>query len=131
MKTLDAQIARTLATAMTVGQLREALEGLDDAMPVVMAANYGDLAGTTQALPLLDGSVREQKDLRTTAYSRSGVAIDEQSDDDGMGYCPLCDEEYYGIGKCGMCGERLQGADGLPWTDEPGPQVLVLGQDRA
>lgn len=68
---------------VTVGELRDLLEGFDDDMPVIFGADYGDICHTQQALGLT-GAAWEVT-VTGSAYSQSGFAVvgpDDDCDDD-------------------------------------------------
>lgn len=72
--------------SMTAGQLRKAMEGLDQDARVFFVCDYGDYHHTQQALPVEDMLDAEMGHLGTTAYSQSGLCVrgdegDENGDD--------------------------------------------------
>lgn len=58
---------------ITVGELRDLLEGFDEDLPVIFASDYGDICHTKQAHPL-SGAAWEVT-LTGSAYSQSGFAV--------------------------------------------------------
>ena len=84
------EIDRTLAGGMAVAQLIEALEDMPEDAVVVFGSDYGDICHTEQALVV--GRIDEidpcTERLETSAYSRSGIAIESivdtaECDDEG------------------------------------------------
>jgi hypothetical protein len=71
MKTIE----RKLANAMTVGELRDLLEGMDEETPVVFATDYGDICHTKQILPLKAGERIDSHCVCESGYSNSGIAL--------------------------------------------------------
>jgi hypothetical protein len=123
------EVKQAVENAMTVGQLREILDGLEDSVPVMFACDYGDYHHTTQALPLESGEIMSQGQLRSSAYSHSKVSLAKYDEDDENGaYCDTCDEMYEEGGKnCPVCGKRMVDEDGEPWDRENGGEdVLIL-----
>jgi len=78
------EINDVMESAMTVRQIREALEFADQDARVFFTCNYGDHGRTQQALPVGDAITDcDSSDLYTTAYSQSGVAqVEERGPDD-------------------------------------------------
>lgn len=64
---------------ITVRELRQALEDVDQDAFVVFTSDYGDRSRTAQALPLR-GEVEETL-LVKSAYSTSGFALAESDED--------------------------------------------------
>ena len=71
----EANAARKLQSALTVGQLRRMLRDLEEDSPVVFVCNYGDYCNTQQALPVGDLEEAEFGDIVSSAYSQSGLAL--------------------------------------------------------
>ena len=78
MKTVDLT-HRKLRSAMTVAQLREALEGYADNAIVLFTCDYGDHYHTQQALPIEEVVLTELdwKIVVESAYSQSGLAVED------------------------------------------------------
>ena len=82
---MDAKVERALRGALTVGELIAELKRLPaDAVPVFVC-DYGDHSHTMQALPVrqVTDPAEERYSLRTSAYSQSGVALEELPEPDG------------------------------------------------
>jgi hypothetical protein len=73
----------TLACSMTVADLIMALEDMSPTAKVVFASDYGDIGHTVQALTLMGVDTCDYADITESAYSNSGLAISDNSDDDG------------------------------------------------
>ena len=70
------RIQYQLRNALTVAQLRDALEYFDDDALVVFTTSYGDYGDTMQALPVEATNALTNNYLtECDGYSRSGVAI--------------------------------------------------------
>lgn len=67
--------------AMTVKQLRKALEDYPDDAPVVVSCDYGDRGNTQQVLAFdaVDGISRGE--VCESGYSTSGYALGDEEDD--------------------------------------------------
>lgn len=77
-----------LDSGMTVAQLIDELGSYPDDAIVVFSCSYGDHSRTQQALPIT--SVEEMEDdcrVVKSAYSESGLAIEEQEDSDDDQEC--------------------------------------------
>jgi len=66
---------------ITVGELKDLLEGLDDDTRVAFACNYGDRCQTQQVISI-KGDMNEEN-LYRSAYSESGWAVCKDSEDPG------------------------------------------------
>lgn len=77
-------VARKLGRAMTVRDLREMLEGMDDDAAVVFQADYGDYVHTQQALLVTEAEEAEAADVIyvSEGYSHSGLAIRDNTKDE-------------------------------------------------
>lgn len=75
-------VHRRLDQAMTVEQLKERLEGLDDKTVIVFVCDYGDHGHTQQALPVWDVNTFPRTKFDETAYSRSGIEYLTDKDKD-------------------------------------------------
>ena len=76
------EIVDQIELAMTVGDIRAELDGMDDSMPVFFTVSYGDRTHTKQALPLSSFDVVPQSMLYETPYSESGVGVQDSHPDD-------------------------------------------------
>ena len=74
------EINRVLEEAMTVRQVREALEDFDGDARVVFISDYGDYHHTMQALPASEVVDAQTSDLVESAYSQSGAAYVDPND---------------------------------------------------
>jgi hypothetical protein len=81
-----------LERTITVQQLIDELENQDPDARVLFVCNYGDYHNTQQALTLDNSEEYDTSDLRTSAYSQSGLALieesgepDEEQEDDYQG----------------------------------------------
>jgi len=70
-----------LRLTFSVKDLRNAIKGLKGDVPVVMACEYGDRAGTTQVLQVDQITVVENERFFTTGHSTTGVGIAPLNDD--------------------------------------------------
>ena len=73
---------RKLTRSMTVRQLREALDGLDDEMLVAFACDYGDRAHTQQVLSITTADEYDESEIEESGYSNSGFALLEGDEED-------------------------------------------------
>lgn len=73
---------RVLAQALTVGDLREMIEGVNDDIPVMFSCSYGDYHNTLQVLPVSEALELTSGDLHESAYSQSGIAMLKEGRDD-------------------------------------------------
>jgi hypothetical protein len=72
-------MARQLKT-ITVGELKDLLDGYDEDTPVIFSADYGDYHHTPQALPLKGEA--EDVTVTETGYSNSGFAVVTEEDEE-------------------------------------------------
>jgi len=80
-----------LEQALTVRDLIEALEEMDQDAPMVFASDYGDICHTTQALPVGRVGRVGIGEIEESAYSHSGLAIrDEGEEANGL----VIDDDY-------------------------------------
>ena len=113
MKTTDKEsIHRTLQNAMTVRQLIERLEELDQDAPVLLACNYGDYHNAMQTLTIDDVDEMQSTDIAESAYSHSGLALIDDNEDAEF-YCPACESERT-TATCHSCKGRCVTEDGTP-----------------
>ena len=75
-------VERKLSHGTTVADLISELEGLPQDAVVLFACDYGDHCHTTQALPIERIVARDSNSLYESAYSNSGVALRDESEDD-------------------------------------------------
>lgn len=78
-------IERKLQNCMTVADLKLQLESLDPDAKVLFVCDYGDYCHTQQALPveqIYEGD-EPQEQLVKSAYSKSGLALVDDEDDEG------------------------------------------------
>ena len=78
-----AKIKDVLESTITVGELKEILDTMNDESPVVFLSNYGDYCNTLQVHPFQQDEVdtfNADYAFRVSPYSASGVAFN--SDDD-------------------------------------------------
>lgn len=75
---------QALKEALTVQELRDALEEFDDDCKVMFTIDYGDHAHTAQALPIVEVTEVESGRIVDTGYSasRAQLLTDEDWDDD-------------------------------------------------
>lgn len=79
----DHSVSEVMEKCYTRRQLIEALggeltdESLDGDDPVFFTCDYGDHCHTEQALPVGEILDAESSDMRTTAYSHSGICLVE------------------------------------------------------
>lgn len=66
---------------ITVGELKDLLEGLDEDARVAFACNYGDRCQTQQVISIT-GDINEEN-LHRSAYSESGWAVCKDREDVG------------------------------------------------
>lgn len=71
---------RNLST-ITVGELKDMLEGLDGDARVAFACNYGDRCRTQQVISI--GGDIEESSIYRSAYSESGWAVCKTDDTEG------------------------------------------------
>lgn len=95
------KVQDVVETAMTAGQLIERLQEFDPNDPVFFTVNYGDYHRTQQALPIEDLETHTTRELRTSAYSESGIAFEECEEEEEF-MCPKC-EEMWTAPKCPKC----------------------------
>ena len=74
---------RQFRSTITVAELRDLLDGQDDAMLVTFSSDYGDHSHTQQ-IHRLNGNA-EVKAIQENAYSNSGWALMDDREDDGQG----------------------------------------------
>ena len=75
-------VERKLSHGTTVADLIAELEGLPQDAVVLFACDYGDYVHTQQALPVSEVIACNSNRLEESGYSRSGIALREESDDD-------------------------------------------------
>ena len=75
-------VRNVLERGLTVRQLLDEIEHMPDDTPVVFVCNYGDYHRTQQALPIGEIEEYSSDDLRTTAYSQSGISLVDDCDED-------------------------------------------------
>jgi len=78
------EVTELMENTLTVGQLRDLIETIEDDTPVVIVCGYGDRGNTQQAIRIDDADMMVRGDFAPSAYSDSGVAMVE--DEDGSGY---------------------------------------------
>ena len=74
---MDRNVNQLLDGGMTVSELISTLEDMDPEAVVFFTSDYGDYSHTAQALPISDIEPMDSTVLHDTAYSKSGVAIQE------------------------------------------------------
>ncbi len=125
----------TVRHAMIVQDLIDALSDLDPDAPVLFACDYGDYHHTTQVLPVAVAKDLDRRRLAESAYSHSGLALDDSTDRDWAWECQDCGEVYPGeleptLTKCDCGSTRLHTVDeeGAPFEsdDDDAPKVVVL-----
>ena len=79
------KIPGSMKRTMTVGELRRELADYEDETPVVFACDYGDYHHTTQVLPVGDVEEHDESELVKSAYSQSGVALNQNEEFGGDG----------------------------------------------
>lgn len=87
---------RRLNRGMTVADLIEVLQDCDPEARVMFACDYGDISHTQQVLPVdeaADLSDLEGSYLADSGYSRSGVSLETELDDDDMPEPAYSDDE--------------------------------------
>ena len=74
-----------LMSGLTKGQLLAEIDHMPDDTPIVFVCDYGDYCNTQQALPVGEVNVNDftSNDLAESPYSKSGIKLVEQNDDDG------------------------------------------------
>jgi hypothetical protein len=84
------EVERCLRGAVTVAELRNALDGYPDDARVVFVCDYGDYSHTQQALPVREVTTSDEEGtcLAPSAYSQSGLAMYEDDPDDDGGAGP-------------------------------------------
>jgi phosphopantothenoylcysteine synthetase/decarboxylase len=84
MRTLTQHELHTLKTGMTVRDLIDELSTHDPEAIVVFACDYGDICHTQQALPVSSAAELDTDEERVvgSAYSHSGLAVEELESDD-------------------------------------------------
>jgi len=80
---MDRKIERSLDNGMTVEDLKAILEDMDPESIVLFTCDYGDYHHTAQALPVEGVEEKEAFILYESAYSRSGIALRKEDDDEG------------------------------------------------
>ncbi len=77
------KIDQVLTSGMTAAQLIEALSEMSpDAVPLFVC-DYGDYCHTQQALPVTEvRGLDEAEVIQESAYSKSGLALEEVDDDE-------------------------------------------------
>lgn len=91
------EIEEVLGRCLTVGNLKRLIDKLDlcDDMPFLFVSDYGDHCHTEQALPLHDVEIHKTTDLRTTAYSYSGIKFLNPEDNwDSDRVVPEFDDDF-------------------------------------
>lgn len=68
-----------LDRSLTVKQVRDMLEYVDDDVVVLFSTSYGDFANTEQVLNIDDATDVQSGDLFVSAFSESGIAVDRIS----------------------------------------------------
>lgn len=76
------EVARLLDGALTVGELLSLLKDMDENALVLFSCDYGDYSHTMQALPARVVEQNTLQCLHKSAYSKSGVAVDDPDDED-------------------------------------------------
>jgi len=109
---------------MTVRQLIERLEDLDQDAPVLFACNYGDYHNTMQTLTIDDVDEMQSTDIAESAYSHSGLALIDDNEDAGF-YCPVCESERT-TATCPKCNCRCVTEDGLPVEADDDDEVFMV-----
>lgn len=79
---MSREIVSRINSAFTKKQLLEELEFIDDDALVLFVCDYGDHHHTQQALPVSEAEEMLVRDLSTSAYSHSGVALPDDDPDD-------------------------------------------------
>lgn len=113
------EVENKIDEAMTVAELIEHLQELDQEAHVLFTCNYGDFHRTEQALPVSDVNPVATSQITDSAYSRSGLALVDDDEDSGF-YCRKCDEERP-ISICPKCGSTC--------VDEEGNLASVSADD--
>lgn len=76
---------RLFRRAMTVEQLRAALEDAPDHALVLFTCDYGDICHTRQALPVTTAEPVDYGEyLAESAYSQSGIALESFDEDEDL-----------------------------------------------
>lgn len=86
------QINTVIDSAYTVQDLINELSSLDPDARVLFSCGYGDIGNTPQALPVTHLEHCDSTNLHDSAYSISGVSInenDEYEDEDGDEECEV------------------------------------------
>ena len=78
-KTEQDERDHVLERALTVRHLIEELENQDPDARVLFVCDYGDYHHTQQALTVSSSEEYDTSNLRTSAYSHSGIALIEES----------------------------------------------------
>jgi hypothetical protein len=82
-------VQRILERGMTVADLIEELKTFEPDARVVFTCDYGDMCHTQQALPVESiNRVKEYQRIEESAYSKSGIALQDFNEDH-------CDEEEW------------------------------------
>lgn len=77
------EVERKLQRALNVGEIRELLEEFPDEAIPLLTCNYGDHHRTQQALPITNiRHIEQWETITPTAYSRSGLSLEEGEDED-------------------------------------------------
>jgi len=112
---------------MSVADLIEHLQGMPKDATVLLGADYGDYGRTTQALFVEECELVKSAALYSSAYSRSGIAINEDHEDEVTGWlcdtetCPgYMDEIEEDSCHCEVCGRKgiEMNPDGTPSDDD-------------
>jgi len=76
------EIKQVLHATMTAGELKRLIEDVDDDQPVLLCCDYGDISHTQQLLPIRDALGIQTSNIKTSGYSKSGIALIENDEDD-------------------------------------------------
>jgi len=84
---------------LTVGQLIEYLQELPAEATVLFACDYGDYHHTTQVLPVTSAAeLSDEEYLEESAYSRSGIALGDLSQEGSAEDDDFCGDAYEAAG---------------------------------
>lgn len=122
MKTVE----RKLRNALTVRDLIVMLEDMPSDAPVLFACDYGDYHHTQQALPIVTAVQLRMGNLSESAYSRSGIALNDDKAECGY-FCQKCEQEW-SVPTCPECGAICVTEDGelADVSDDPELEVVIL-----
>ena len=125
------EVTRIAQQSLTVRQLIEQLQSVENQdAPVLFVCTYGDYHRTQQALTI-DEVLEEvtTNDLATSAYSQSGLAFNEPSEnkEDEEWYCEPCDK-MWDVGICPLCNAACVNEDGDEFSEDSKDeqQVVIL-----